>query len=141
LLLLYGKVFIAEQKAAEDAKKLKERETVLAREQDHFSRAQTSGGGAHGQLAFMYAQPHVQVPQDKKREEMEALEQARLNETRMKKVTRWLFVLVALLAEFDLICLVCLKVPYNLLMFLLKYLVLEVKQKGRKKCKKRSKND
>lgn len=82
------KVYIAEQNAAEREKRAKEREAVLAREQEHFARAQSSGGSAIGQLAFMYAQPRVDVGTsiaDRRREEMEAMEQARLNETRLKK--------------------------------------------------------
>ncbi len=82
------KVFLAEQKAAEEQKKAQERQSVLSREQEHFARVQSSGHNTSvGQLAFMYAQPRLEPPTaaDRRREEAEAQEQARVNETRLKK--------------------------------------------------------
>jgi hypothetical protein len=82
------KVYQAEQRAKEEGERAKERQTVLAREQEHFTKA---SAGKVGQLAFMYAQPrpeHNTAPDAQRRREMaeaEAREQARLSETRLRK--------------------------------------------------------
>ncbi len=79
------RVFQAEERAASDEAKKKERASVLAREQEHFGRA---AAGRVGQLAFMYTQPREAAGGVGARAELlaaEALEQARLSETRLRK--------------------------------------------------------